>query len=281
MLRSLDGACWIVNRKPVRERDYSVEFQRGGGARLPALFHNFHLVTFYITGRTVVVRRTNRGTRSATRFSAGESCIRPAGPAGTAEWHGSADCLHIHIHPRLLRCVGEEHLGDGRLAFDSLPHLRDPRVREIAMEMHESISRDVVTPQYAQQLVTGLCRHLLSEYAAREAPPIFIGRLSVEEILDALRDTSAGWNGIAGLARQAGLTRSHFSRQVRAVTGISASAFLQKSRIEAAKTLVERGQESISEVAYRLGFADQSHLTRAFRRATGMAPAQYRSIRRT
>jgi AraC family transcriptional regulator len=53
------------------------------------------------------------------------------------------------------------------------------------------------------------------------------------------------------------------------------------SRIEAAKHLLEGAAVSLSEVAYRAGFADQSHLTRVFQRATGMTPARYRATRTT
>jgi AraC family transcriptional regulator len=53
------------------------------------------------------------------------------------------------------------------------------------------------------------------------------------------------------------------------------------SRIEAAKHLLEGAAVSLSEVAYRAGFADQSHLTRVFHRATGLTPARYRATRTT
>lgn len=276
MLRSLDRSSPIVNRKPVRERDYSLELQQSGAALLPAVFHNFHLVTVYLTGETRVAR-TNRASRSCRRISSGESSIRPAGQGDRVEWHGHVHCLHIHIHPRLLRCVGEAGFGDTSLAFDARPKLRDPLIREVALELNDSVARDAATPQHVHDLVTALSHHLLSAYAAREAPPVCIGRLSVGEILDTLRDTPASWDGVTALAKRAGLTRWHFSRQVRAIAGVSPSQFLQRSRVEAAKHLLERGRPSISDVAYQLGFADQSHFTRTFRRATGITPAKYRS----
>jgi AraC family transcriptional regulator len=47
--------------------------------------------------------------------------------------------------------------------------------------------------------------------------------------------------------------------------------------MEAAKHLLEQGDASLSQVAYAAGFADQSHLTRAIRGATGLTPARYRA----
>jgi AraC family transcriptional regulator len=53
-------------------------------------------------------------------------------------------------------------------------------------------------------------------------------------------------------------------------------AIVLGSRIEAAKHLLEQGSLSLGEVAYASGFADQSHLTRVLRQATGLTPARYR-----
>ncbi|HSE40590.1 MAG TPA: AraC family transcriptional regulator [Acidobacteriota bacterium] len=38
--------------------------------------------------------------------------------------------------------------------------------------------------------------------------------------------------------------------------------------------------DSLSEIALRSGFADQSHLTRSFKRETGWTPAAYREFRK-
>ena len=47
------------------------------------------------------------------------------------------------------------------------------------------------------------------------------------------------------------------------------------TRIEAAKHLLERDEASLSQVAYAASFADQSHLTRRFKRVVGVPPGQY------
>jgi AraC family transcriptional regulator len=47
-------------------------------------------------------------------------------------------------------------------------------------------------------------------------------------------------------------------------------------RIEWATARLRDSRSSLSEIALSAGFADQSHFTRVFRRATGLTPARFR-----
>lgn len=77
------------------------------------------------------------------------------------------------------------------------------------------------------------------------------------------------------LARQAGVSRFHFARLFRVSTGDSPMAYLVKSRIERAKQMLLQGDRPVCEIAAVLGFCDQSHLTRTFRRLTGLTPREF------
>jgi len=77
------------------------------------------------------------------------------------------------------------------------------------------------------------------------------------------------------LARQAGVSRFHFARLFRVSTGDSPMAYLLKSRIERAKQMLLQDERPVCEIAALLGFCDQSHLTRTFRRLTGLTPREF------
>ena len=77
------------------------------------------------------------------------------------------------------------------------------------------------------------------------------------------------------LARQAGVSRFHFARLFRVSTGDSPMAYLLKSRIERAKQMLLEDERPVCEIAAALGFCDQSHLTRTFRRITGQTPREF------
>jgi AraC family transcriptional regulator len=63
----------------------------------------------------------------------------------------------------------------------------------------------------------------------------------------------------------------YFSRLFKEATGKSPHQFIIEARVFKARHLLERGNLSISE-ACEVGFVDQSHLTRHFKRAVGLPP---------
>ena len=77
------------------------------------------------------------------------------------------------------------------------------------------------------------------------------------------------------LARAVGVSRFHFARLFRISTGESPMEFLLRSRIERAKQILVTSDRRMSEIAATLGFCDQSHFSRSFRRYAGVTPRQF------
>jgi AraC-like DNA-binding protein len=80
---------------------------------------------------------------------------------------------------------------------------------------------------------------------------------------------------VAETCRIAGYSPSHFSRQVRASVGLSPRDFRRQQRVQAARTLIENGEE-LSYCAFEVGFSDQAHMTRQMRSLLGVTPGSLR-----
>ncbi len=81
---------------------------------------------------------------------------------------------------------------------------------------------------------------------------------------------------VSGAARQAGVHRGHLARAFRHHYGEPMSRFVQRRRLARAAALLANSALSLAEVAFQSGYADQSHLTRNFRRRFGQAPGAWR-----
>jgi AraC family transcriptional regulator len=82
------------------------------------------------------------------------------------------------------------------------------------------------------------------------------------------------------LATLAGVHRTHLVRTFRAFHGVPVGAYVRRLRVEwAADALLDEGV-SLTEIAARAGFADQSHFTRIFAGHFGIPPGRWRSDRR-
>ena len=82
---------------------------------------------------------------------------------------------------------------------------------------------------------------------------------------------------VADLAALARLSLSHFSRAFRASFGASPYAMVCRLRVEHAKLLMQSTDQSLADIAASSGFADQSHLSRLFRRHASGTPGEWRN----
>ncbi|MET7438217.1 AraC family transcriptional regulator [Streptomyces sp. NPDC004082] len=95
-------------------------------------------------------------------------------------------------------------------------------------------------------------------------------------VRDRLADELLAPPSLADLAADLGLSRYQLLRAFRTTTGMPPYAWLAQHRVGRARGLLEAGHRP-AEVAGLVGFADQAHLTRWFRRVLGVTPAAYRA----
>jgi AraC-like DNA-binding protein len=89
------------------------------------------------------------------------------------------------------------------------------------------------------------------------------------------RDLS-GRVSCAQVARECGLSVSHFNRAFRQSLGIAPHQWLLGLRLARAKEQLLNTHASLAEIATNCGFADQSHFTRVFAKHEGSSPGKWR-----
>ncbi|MGE8305378.1 MULTISPECIES: AraC family transcriptional regulator [Pseudomonas] len=142
------------------------------------------------------------------------------------------------------------------LAFNSV-HYQDLRiVRQTAMD----------------DLLACLTRHLHWRKRVNPDPRLPLTAQRARDYLHAHLDRDIG---LEDLALACGVDRFRLTRAFKAAFGLAPHAYLIQLRLARARRLLSQGQTP-AEVAMALGFADQSHLGRWFRRAYRLTPADYR-----
>lgn len=102
--------------------------------------------------------------------------------------------------------------------------------------------------------------------------PVWLGR-----IIEKLAVEYADRLTLDDLGREAGVHPVHLSRVFRKCVGEGIGEHVHRLRVRAACEQMRTPEMSIAEISLALGFADQSHFTRAFRRVVGMTPMAFRS----
>jgi AraC-like DNA-binding protein len=120
------------------------------------------------------------------------------------------------------------------------------------------------------QLLCGLLSRRSSPEHMRQAP---LAMLRVKAMID---DDVLDNPSLGDLAREAGLSRFQTLRAFARLTGFTPHAYLVEQRVRHARRQVIAGMR-LADAAAASGFADQSHMTREFRRRYGVTPAVLRN----
>ena len=103
---------------------------------------------------------------------------------------------------------------------------------------------------------------------------------SVVSAVEQAKRTMEEWGSKAvsmpALARSLGVAYSYFRKEFRARTGISPRQFLLRIRMQRARRMLGATDDSLKQIADRLGFSSAYHLSSAFKAEFGMAPSHWR-----
>ena len=144
-----------------------------------------------------------------------------------------------------------EHLPGARLVLDS----------EVASQQLPMADRA------AREMAESRCEQLLRKTAQASGVTEWVTMM--------LREAHEGMPTLAELARLLNLSSRTLDRHLAR----EGSRFLEISkriRHEKACALLEAGDQSITQIAYQLGYKDGANFTRAFRRESGVSPSDYR-----
>ena len=83
--------------------------------------------------------------------------------------------------------------------------------------------------------------------------------------------------GVDDLARAAGLSRAHFSREFRAAFGESPHTYLLTRRMERAAALLRDTDQTVARICFSVGLQSVGSFTTSFKRTYGVTPTAYRA----
>jgi AraC-like DNA-binding protein len=124
---------------------------------------------------------------------------------------------------------------------------------------------------------------MLSFMPMPEAPDLNRGGLSPavkNRICEFIESNIGEKISLDALSSMAGLSPHHFSRAFQQSVGMPPHRYLLRRRLEHVEQMLRDTQLPLSHIALAVGFSDQSHLNRHFRRFAGMSPSLARGMER-
>lgn len=235
----------------------------------PGHFHPYYFMGYIQSGHQLTaVCGTERevGPNTLLLFDPGlvHTC-RPAGPE-------SLEYCCLNISPEIMERWVEEVTGKPFLPSFS-PSLipNAPQIPALrALHSHILDREPDLCPEEAFLLLLG---SLLEDYAHLSPAPESLSSAPVRAAEDFLRANYTRPVSLSELAERNGQSHYQLLRAFSRQTGLTPHSYLINLRVTAAKALLEAGLPP-AQAALEVGFADQSHLNRHFKRRFGLTPSQ-------
>lgn len=272
--RSLDGVMGVF---------WDAEGDRG--ARASYLSPDPRIVIFFNDVSGEILMSGREGAEMPHARPMARAIYVPAGVPLWTRFRASHRFSHLDLHlhqDRLIRMLtpalgrSEARTAVGRpvevhdaAAVETLANLL---VGELAAPSRHAV--------FAESLVAGIVTGLLDLPAAPGGEPAgeTLSDAQMRLLVARVDSRSDRRLPVAEMAGAVGLTETRFGAAFKRTTGKTPLQWQLARRIERAQSLVLDGDLSLAAIAIQLGFADQAHLTRAFRQFTGETPAAWRRL---
>jgi len=232
------------------------------------------------------VERWYEGRLSAVGSAPDRVTVLPPGLASGWRLPDLTEVVHLYVPGSMLRLFAERELGADPARIEWLDgfSVDDPVGAALARAIFaapdeagplSSLLLDGIGQALAARL---LRRHAVLPAAAmrRGEEPNALSPERLRRVCSYVEAHLEDELTLDDLAGAACLSPYHLSRCFRRATGTTLHGYVMARRTDRAIALLADNQLTLAEIAYRCGFASQSHFTAVFKRSTGMTPGRYR-----
>ncbi|BAZ50031.1 AraC family transcriptional regulator [Nostoc sp. NIES-4103] len=205
-------------------------------------------------------------------------------PRGTAYWQSDnhkSKGITLGLNSSFLAQTLSESIDLSCLELHPQFPTFDPLIYQIGLLLKAELEQNRHSSRlYAESAATFLATHLFHHYAqGRQKEQITsngLPKYKLKQVIDYIHANLDSDLGLTELAVLAQMSLSHFSRLFKQSTGYSPHQFVIKCRVDRAVELLLKSNLSIADITYKVGFANQGHLTSHFKRLVGVTPKAVR-----
>jgi AraC family transcriptional regulator len=193
--------------------------------------------------------------------------------------------LHLHLAVELFDRLKDD-FNLPTASFRSIRHaagISDGVIDEVARSILSELRTETSASRfYAETASVMLAARLIQKYCnsgacvPTEFPVHGLDQIRLRRVLDYISDNISEEITLERLAAIAGYSAFHFARKFALAMGISPGRYISQRRLENAMTELAAGKLPLAEIALNARFSSQASFTRAFHRATGTTPKEYR-----
>jgi AraC family transcriptional regulator len=279
LLRSSAGLGWST---------ISAELRAHGVSETPVVVPQHVELCHAVAGNNNgLVRRGGAGQRQEFIPTTGAICLAPIGVGDntTAITAAIPKTMHLYLPTTLFRRLSDDFNLPGAPAHSIryVAGIQDEVIDQIVLSILSEMTNETAAGRmYVETASLMLAARIIHGYcdsgSCMPTTPAShrLDHVRLRRVLDYIAEHIADEITVEELARVACLSTFHFARMFALAIGVPPHRYVSRMRLENAMEEIAAGRSSLAQVALNARFSSQASFTRAFRRATGMTPAEYR-----
>ena len=254
----------------------SVQYFRAAPDEMPEGVFTEHHVLLNLCATPHRVQNWRDGVLRDFTFQKDDIIVTPAGMRSGWRWFATSDVIVVTLDPDKVARFAQTELGlllDPR-QFRDMPQFSDPDLCAAGVMLRDALDGDDISSGVMFEAMSRvLLVKLLQRYGQRRAEDAAHYHRVLAHIRARLDQTIS----VDDMAREAGMSPSHFSRVFKETMGATPMQYVLAYRIEqATKMMADRGRP-LGDIALACGFSDQAHFSRSFKQITGKTPRAFRA----
>lgn len=162
----------------------------------------------------------------------------------------------------------------------TIPQSKRKNAEEILDKIaNEYKTNDRYSPFLESELLSEFLVTLLRTGDAHEQPITSLSNAegAIIKLLDYININLSNSITLDNAAKIAGFSKSHFAKLFKDITGFTFNNYLQLQRLQKAQRLLEKTEDSITEISFECGFMSSGYFATVFRNYFGISPLSYRN----
>jgi len=276
----------IFSSEAMKWQGFGISKHRLSPGRSPERVSGGHYVVVQLNN-SVKMDIEVSGQHYKGRFLKGDVSYAPPGIWCRASWEQEREVLIISLDTNFVAARAGRNLPSEKLHFAPQFRVRDPLIEGIANALGTEVSREssngqpqIINDDYANSLAEVLAAHIIKDFTTVErAENPKSGQLAPAKLrraTDFINERLDAGVTLSEIAEAVDMSPFHFARMFKQTTGFTPLQYVMEQKIEHSKALLKNAELPLADIAFKLGFASQSHFTMHFRRLTGTTPKHFR-----
>lgn len=260
----------------------TVELHELAPSELPEHFVEGHrLMVAVQAGAPIPFEWKDGNTWRQKLLKTGDFSLQSDGSPNAPRWAENLKILAIAIEPAFVGRLFQEAIPTDKIAFLERRCESDETIARFAAHFKNELENQTYAGKlYGESLSMAFALHLLERHGNFEKklkmPRGKLPSANLRRALEFVHANLAEDLSIEDIARESHLSAFHFARLFKNTLGLTPHHYVLQNRIERAKRIIKSAPYfNLTEIGLSVGFFDQAHFTKAFKRATGTTPKTF------